>query len=50
MEEACPESFDKMARPYKACGEQTVAMCEGGNCGAGYCPRITYFNFVAIAV
>ena len=28
MEEASPDSFDKMARLYKACGEQTTALCE----------------------
>ncbi len=28
MEEASPESFDKMARLYKACGGQTTELCE----------------------
>ena len=28
MEEASPDSFDKMARLYKACGEQTIELCE----------------------
>ena len=28
MEEASPDSFDKMARLYKACGEQTTELCE----------------------
>jgi len=28
MEEASPGSFDKMARLYKACGEQTTELCE----------------------
>ena len=28
MEEASPDSFDKIARLYKACGEQTTALCE----------------------
>ena len=28
MEEASPDSFDKMAGLYKACGEQTTELCE----------------------
>src|SRR5208283_836853 len=28
MEEASPDSFDKMVRLYQACGEQTTALCE----------------------
>ena len=28
MEEASPDSFDKMARLYKACGEQATELCE----------------------
>jgi hypothetical protein len=28
MQDASPDSFDKMARLYKACGEQTTDLCE----------------------
>jgi hypothetical protein len=28
MDEASPDSFDKMVRLYEACGEQTTALCE----------------------
>ena len=28
LEEASPESWEKMARLYKACGEQTIELCE----------------------